>query len=427
MSIKKNIMWTAAAALLLTQLAAASAHAQSSVFLDQPRANAVVGRDFHVGGWAIDWAARQTTGVMTIHVWAYPATGASPIFLGTPARGNRSDVAAAFGSNFLRCGFGLNVRGLAPGRYMLAVFPFSDIRGAFDYGSAIGIPIVVASQTSSSPRPAPEREPTRERDDDRTPPPSDGSGGSTSLRVLHWNIHHGVGTDGDYDLDRLARWMARWRPDVISLNEVEKNTGWGDEDQGRRFVELLRAATGRTWYAHFAQRNGDWSSRGQGNLILSRFPFAATGRETLSYDRSVAIATIVVNGRNVTVMSTHLDADSNSRRETQVRQLQSLAGGWAEPRIIAGDFNAWPDHDSIDMMTNRYADSWSVAERAGVAESFRGNSRFGATRRGRIDYIFHSGSSSMLRVRSAEVFDTRDSRGHSASDHKPLLTVYEVR
>ena len=45
--------------------------------------------------------------------------------------------------------------------------------------------------------------------------------GPVVLRVLQWNLHHGVGTDGRYDLERIAGWMAAMKPDIVLLNEVE--------------------------------------------------------------------------------------------------------------------------------------------------------------------------------------------------------------
>jgi endonuclease/exonuclease/phosphatase family metal-dependent hydrolase len=271
--------------------------------------------------------------------------------------------------------------------------------------------------------PAPEPAPVAEPDSvvvqpDPEPEPSSST---STLKVLQWNIKHGI------NLSTIASWIAKWKPDVISLNEVEKNNGYGSIDQAKVLADKLRAATGITYYVHFAQRYGSWSSNGQGNAILSRYRFASTGRETLSYGRSLAIATIVVNGRNVTVMSAHLDADSTSRRETQVRQIQSIASSWSEPRIVAGDFNAWPDHRSIAMMGEKYYDSWALAAKAGTASSFSGNSPFGATKNGRIDYIWHSHGSTALKVKSVKVPDTRNSSGNMPSDHRPVLTTYEVR
>jgi endonuclease/exonuclease/phosphatase family metal-dependent hydrolase len=277
--------------------------------------------------------------------------------------------------------------------------------------AAVRPTLTVTLGSDSAPAPAPEPEP------EPAPAPST----SSTLKVLQWNIQHGT------NLSVIATWIAKWRPDVISLNEVEKFNSYGNIDQARVLADKLKAATGVTYYVHFAQRYGSWSSNGQGNAILSRYPFASTGRESLSYSRSLAIATVVVNGRAVTVMSAHLDADSSSRRETQVREIQSIAASWSDPRIVAGDFNAWPDHRSIAMMAEKYYDSWAIAAKDGTASSFSGNSPFGATKNGRIDYIWHSHGSTALRVKSSQVPDTRNSSGVMPSDHRPVITVYEVR
>jgi endonuclease/exonuclease/phosphatase family metal-dependent hydrolase len=410
----------AATALLLAVLfgTAGQASAQSSVFLDVPRAHATVGTDFHLGGWAIDWAARTTTGVMTIHVWAYPATGEAPIFLGVPSRGARRDIATAFGQNFLNCGYGLNVRNLAPGDYTIAIFPFSDIRNGFDYGSAIAVPVSVRRGASSAARPAPAPAPEPE------PDPAPSSSTSSRLKVLHWNIHHGVGTDGVYNLERIADDIADANPDVVSLNEVERYTGWGNEDQPARFASLLQSRTGQTWYYHFAARSG--GSSGQGNLILSRFRIEASDTHLLSYSRSVAQARITVNGRAVNIFSTHLDADSSGRRSTQMNELKRFAEGFPEQRIVAGDFNTWPSAGEIGSMTGTYFDVWAEAASDGTATAYSGNSN-GATRNSRIDYIFYSRGASRTDLAGARVYDVRNSSGVAPSDHRPLMGTFMIR
>jgi endonuclease/exonuclease/phosphatase family metal-dependent hydrolase len=249
-----------------------------------------------------------------------------------------------------------------------------------------------------------------------------------ALRVLHWNIHHGVGTDGRYDIDRLATWMASFSPDIISLNEVEKNvSSWGNEDQPARFASLLRQKTGHTWYYHFAQRSGSWSSNGQGNLVLSRFPLTHTARLALSCNRSVALAGVVVNGRAVNVISTHLDDSSSSCRTTQTNELLAWFRNFPEQRIIAGDWNAQAGDSQVTTVTNTYIDAWAKAVADGTATCYDGNTRFGATRNTRIDYIFYSKQATSLALRSARVYDTRGSGGYMPSDHKPLLVTFEVR
>ena len=78
------------------------------------------------------WTRRPTTGIDTLHVWAYPLAGGAPVFLGTPTLGGaRPDVAAIHGDQFRGSGFTLAVQGLPPGIYDLAVFPWSNVTGAF--------------------------------------------------------------------------------------------------------------------------------------------------------------------------------------------------------------------------------------------------------------------------------------------------------
>jgi len=263
-----------------------------------------------------------------------------------------------------------------------------------------------------------------------TPTPTNTTG--TKLRVLQWNIHHGVGTDGTYSIDRQATWIAKFNPDVVTLNEAEKYTGWGNEDQPARFRSLLQAKTGRTWYVHFAQEFGDWSSNGKGHVILSRYPFESTSRTTttgssgLNGAGAASEARIIVNGRSITVVVGHLDPESSTMRLTQAKQVINWASSFAQNRIITGDMNAWPDQSSIGEYDKTYKDSWAVATSKGTAYQYSSLSPDGATKKGRIDYIFYSSSASDLSVVSSQVYDTRDSSGHMASDHRPVLTVFNV-
>lgn len=422
------------AALAALQLVAARPvlAAGSSVYLDAPRAHQTVDTNFHIGGWAVDWDARHSSGVMTIHVWAYPEGGAPPIWVGVPSSGNRSDVAAAFGANFLRCGFGLNVEGtLPPGNYLLAVFPFSEIRGGFDYDSAIGIPITVREGAESGPAPAPvestpDPSPSPSPSHSASPSPAP-SGDGTNIRVLEWNLHHGVGTDGVYDIGRIGNWIGAMSPDVVVLNEVEKYTYWGREDQPARFEEMLEGYTGREWHGFFAQEFGDWGSNGKGTLILSRFPIEQTWAHEISADRVVSAARISVNGRGITVVATHLDPYDRDLRLVQAREVLNWSAGLPENRILSGDMNAWPDQSSILEINKTYIDTWTAALDRGAATGVAGISPFGATKNGRIDYIFISKGSSDLAVVDSKVFDTRDGNGVAASDHRPVVTTLQVR
>jgi hypothetical protein len=121
--------------VVVTQGAAAGAVSAPLMALDTPLNGARVGSVFRVTGWAIDLGAmNDTSGVDTIHVWAYPnpGSGAAPVFLGVAAYGGpRADVAAMFGDRTLNSGFSLTVRGLAAGPYLIVAFSHSAVTGAF--------------------------------------------------------------------------------------------------------------------------------------------------------------------------------------------------------------------------------------------------------------------------------------------------------
>ena len=174
--------------VVVSLLAAATpAAAGTYVIVDSPKANATVSSSFVVGGWAIDQSATQDPGVSQLHVWAYPATGAAPEFLGYVVHGARPDVAAFFGPQFMQAGFSVVVTNLAPGQYTLVIFPFSSVRNAFDYGAAVALPVNVVANVAG-PAPTTPTTPTA---------PTTPTSSSSELRLLQWNTHHGgYGTDG---------------------------------------------------------------------------------------------------------------------------------------------------------------------------------------------------------------------------------------
>jgi endonuclease/exonuclease/phosphatase family metal-dependent hydrolase len=257
-----------------------------------------------------------------------------------------------------------------------------------------------------------------------TPPTT--SSTSTTLRVLHWNTHHGgVGSDGVWSPDRLVTWIAKFNPDLVSLNEMERYTGWShNTDEPATIASLMKQKTGRTWYYKFVTTTG--TANGIGEMVLSRFPLDASQSRLLSYDRSAIDIAVTVNGRTINFTSTHLDDASSTFRKVEVGELTAWQRGLAEQRIIVGDFNASYNAAEIALMTLTYYDSWAEAQKDGTAVAYAGNTA-GNTRNGRIDYIYFSHTASNLVLKSSQVYDTRDANGVTPSDHKPLMSVFTVK
>jgi len=258
--------------------------------------------------------------------------------------------------------------------------------------------------------------------------PAPSTSGST-LRVLQYNVHHGgIGTDGVYKPSRIIDWIAKINPDVVSLSEMESWDSYDSGDGVAQYAAALKAKTGVTWHALSIQDYGDWSSGGIRNAILSKLPISATYRHefSLGRDRTVGGVTVDVNGRNINIMSTHLDPYDAGNRASQVKQLISYATGFAEDRIVLGDFNALPGSSEIVNLTGSYYDAWTQAVKAGTDVSAPDNPN-GYTRNGRIDYVFFSHGEQHLSLKSVQVVDTRDSNGVMPSDHRPLVATFTVK
>ena len=261
------------------------------------------------------------------------------------------------------------------------------------------------------------------------PPPTPPSGSGVTLKVLEYNTQHGgIGTDGVYSPDRSASVVAKINPDVVSLCELESWDSYDSGDAIAQWKAMLESKTGQTWYSLDIQDYGDWTAGGIRNAIFSKYPISASYRHEFSTgrDRTVGGISISVNGRNINFMSTHFDPYDESNRISEATQLVSYAGGFAEDRIILGDFNALPGTTEMNIIANAYHDAWADAVKMGTQISAADNPN-GYTRRGRIDFVWYSKGEAHLTLKSVQVVDTRDSNGVMPSDHRPLLATFAVQ
>ncbi len=65
----------------------------------------------------------------------------------------------------------------------------------------------------------------------------------TKLRVMTYNVHGCVGTDGRHDLERIATVIGESQPDVVALQELDvARPRSGGSHQASRIAELLGMA-----------------------------------------------------------------------------------------------------------------------------------------------------------------------------------------
>lgn len=174
------------------------------------------------------------------------------------------------------------------------------------------------------------------------------------LRVLTYNIHHGRGTDGRLDYDRLVNTISKLKPDVIALQEVDNQTDRvSGVDQAAELAKRLNM--------NHVFGNALYFSGGQyGEAILSRFPLKEDKAHHLPYRfgneprTALAVRVIPDNGTPEFVfVGTHLCHQSGETRVDQTRKLNQLFTAKSEiPIIMAGDFNARPDSEPMQILFN---------------------------------------------------------------------------
>lgn len=189
---------------------------------------------------------------------------------------------------------------------------------------------------------------------------------SGSVRVLAWNIAHGRGDLGphplrnwrggsaserDTRLRRIARVIRNVDADVVVLNEVDFDATWSG---GVNQAKFLAEAAG--YPVRVEQRNFDMRAPflrlGFGNAVLSRlpvedvrwveFPAHSDLEEIVVGSKEGVLVQVRTAGQPIAVVAVHLEYRSEETRLAAVPVLDSVAGVWPAPLVLAGDFNTAP-------------------------------------------------------------------------------------
>ena len=232
-----------------------------------------------------------------------------------------------------------------------------------------------------------------------------------TFRVLTYNVHSCVGTDGRLDPGRIAEVIARSEADIVALQEVDVCQTRSDGlHQPQWLAERLRMLV------HFTAAR-ECNQGHYGNAILSRYPFALMSegklRRLRDETRAVQWLRLSLAGFEINVMNTHF---SVHLRERLLQTEQLLGAEWVAqveervPLVICGDLNS----GSFSPVYRRLCRDLQDAQRQN-GEKARST---WPSRRPllRLDHIFTSRNVEVLRC---EV--RRDALSKLASDHLPLL------
>ncbi len=159
----------------------------------------------------------------------------------------------------------------------------------------------------------------------------------TGLTLASWNIHMGIGSDGNRDMARTCGVINSLGGDVIGLQEVDNHHSDGGND-----LVLLADRTGLTVIPGPTMQNetGDY-----GNALLTRLPVARVIRHDISFGhyepRGLLIADLRHGGGLIRVAVTHLGLRPAERRDQVRKLMERLPTADDVPLILMGDFNEW--------------------------------------------------------------------------------------
>lgn len=233
------------------------------------------------------------------------------------------------------------------------------------------------------------------------------------IKVITFNIHHGKGTDGKLNLNRIAEAVEEREADFIALNEVDRYYSKRSDyaDQVSWLAERLKMQSAFGAAITLKQKDID-TVRQYGNVLLSRYPIVSEINHPMDFGsmegRTLLETDVLMNERRLKMYVTHLSLSPRSRN----KQIDFIAGKIMEehtPVIIAGNWNMKPGGKAWRKIAGIVQDCYVAAKTScKTFPSLRPIMQ--------IDYIFTSRN---IDVASVEVIK----KIPAASDHLPLIAT----
>jgi endonuclease/exonuclease/phosphatase family metal-dependent hydrolase len=243
-----------------------------------------------------------------------------------------------------------------------------------------------------------------------------------SIRILTYNVHSCIGMDGKLSPQRIARVIAQYQPDIVTLQELDVGRmRTGNVHQAKIISEYLAM----DYHFHPAMHIEE---ERYGNAILTHLPVKLiktgilpmlTAKPRLE-PRGVMWVSIEAYGQQFNLFNTHFGLRA-AERSVQANAL--LGEEWLAnadcvgPVVVCGDFNSLPN----SAVHKRF--SQQVNDLQVLLDDHRPKKTFGGRiPSARIDHIF---GNSMVNVQHVEVPRTQLTR--TASDHLPLIVDIQLR
>jgi len=236
------------------------------------------------------------------------------------------------------------------------------------------------------------------------------------MRLLSYNIHKGIGgRDRKYRLERVLNVIELENPDLVCLQEVDRNVPRSRyHNQPRLMVEYFNAVESAY------QLNVRLKTGGYGNLIFSRWPFHSRHHVSLRFNtkkpRGAQLVVIETPEGPLHLVNWHLGLADRERRWQVNHLLNHHLFREAEdlPTVIIGDYNDWRNSLGNGLFSHNGFEQ--VTTPPSRFRTFPAYMPLGS-----LDKAFYRGE---MIVRQARVVKTKQSK--TASDHLPLVVDFHL-
>ena len=224
---------------------------------------------------------------------------------------------------------------------------------------------------------------------------------STSTRVMCYNVRNCDGLDGKTDYERVANVIKNANVDAVAIQELDS---MATRHAGQDVLKNLADLTGM--YPTFAG-SIDFQGGKYGIGMLTKEKPLSHRRVALPC-RSEPRSLLIVELDDYYYCSTHLSLHA-ADRTTSVGIIIDELSKLDKPVMIAGDFNAEPDEEAMQLMAKHFA----IFKKEGAPQTFPANKP-----EIEIDYIC------LLKSDHVAKFEVS---GHSVieapveSDHRPIV------
>ena len=232
------------------------------------------------------------------------------------------------------------------------------------------------------------------------------------IRVLTYNIFHGETMNHDFNIDLIANVIKSLNPDIVALQEVDYKT---KRVVGRDLITELGYLTNMLPLFGKAM---DYNGGEYGEGILSRYSFKETKNNPLPHSpdneprSALEVLIELPSGFEIIFIGTHLDhTEEETDRIKQVRKINELFADNKIPTILAGDLNAMPESNPIEIIKEHWIDA-SCDDPQPTWPSSNPTEK--------LDYVM------FLPPERFCVIETRVIDEKIASDHCPLLVILEL-